>query len=98
MFNHITLFRFREEVTADQVADIRDRLLRLPDVIPAIKSFAVARDAGVRETSWDMVVLAGFDDAAGYLEYADHPEHVPLVREIGGMVTDRASVQTEEMT
>lgn len=97
MFHHVAMFRFHEDVDAAIVEAIRNELLELPGHIPEIRSYAVGRDAGLREGTWDMVVLASFDDAAGYQEYRDHPRHRPLVDRILSIASDRAALQSSEL-
>lgn len=97
MFHHIAMFRFRSDVPAETVGDIRRRLLQLPESIDTIRGYRVGRDAGLSDTTWDMVVIAEFDDEAGYRSYAAHPDHVPIVAEVGALVTDRAAVQSAEL-
>ena len=97
MFHHIAMFRFRSDVADTAVASIRTDLLRLPEEIPAIRTYSVGRDAGLRDGTWDMVVVASFDDQSGYLEYSTHPRHLPIVERILALATDRAALQTSEL-
>jgi hypothetical protein len=97
VFHHIAMFRFRSDVPPTTITAVRDDLLRLPDVIDSVRSFRIGRDAGLGDTTWDMVLVATFDDEAGYRSYASHPDHLPVVRRIGELVTDRAAVQSAEM-
>ncbi len=97
MFHHVAMFRFREDVAPETIAEIRTRLLELPGKIDAIRGYHVGRDAGLSDSTWDMVVVAHFDDEAGYRAYHAHGDHVPIVQEILPLVTDRAAVQSAEM-
>ncbi len=97
MFHHVAMFRFRDDVTAEEIADVRRRLVAMPDTIDVIREFRVGRDAGLSDASWDMVVVAAFDDADGYREYAAHPDHVPIVEDIRRLATDRVAVQSTEL-
>jgi hypothetical protein len=97
MFHHIVMFRFKEEVTKETVAEIRTQLLDLPSSIETIRSYHIGRDAGVTQGTWDLVVIAEFDDEAGYRTYRDHPDHVPVVNRIASLAEERASVQTLEL-
>ena len=97
MINHIAMFKFQQGVDPAQVADIRDDLLTLPESIDAIKSYRVGRDAGIKDGSWDMVVVASFVDPAGYHEYSEHPDHQSIVKRILEIAVDRASLQTDEL-
>ena len=95
MFRHVAMFRFRDDVPEETIESIRDRLLALPTTVESIRSYEVGRDLGLKSTTWDMVVIAGFDDIDGYRAYSTHPSHVPIVEEITGLVTDRAAVQAD---
>ena len=95
MFRHVAMFRFRDDVQEETIRSIRDRLLALPNTIESIRSYEVGRDLGLKSTTWDMVVIAGFDDIDGYRTYSAHPDHVPIVEEVSRLVTDRAAVQTD---
>jgi hypothetical protein len=97
MIHHIAMFRFRDDITDDVVAEIRADLLSLPGKIDSIRSYQVGRDLDLSATTWDMVVIGGFDDEAGYQAYSSHPEHLPVVARIGGLITDRAALQTAEI-
>ena len=97
MIHHIAMFRFQQGVDPARVADIRDDLLALPEAIGAIRSYRVGRDAGIKDGSWDMVVVASFPDAAGYHEYSEHPDHQSIVRRVLEIAVDRASLQTNEL-
>jgi hypothetical protein len=97
MFHHIVMFRFKVEVTKETVAEIRTRLLSLPSSIESIRSYHIGRDAGITQGTWDLVVIAEFDDEAGYRTYRDHPDHVPVVNRIASLAEERASVQTLEL-
>jgi hypothetical protein len=95
MFRHVAMFRFRDDVSDDTIRSIRHRLLALPDTVESIRSYEVGRDLGLKSTTWDMVVIAGFDDIDGYRAYSTHPDHVPIVEEISRLATGRAAVQTD---
>ncbi len=97
MFHHVAMFRFREDVSDQEIADVRRRLVAMPDTIDVIREFRVGRDAGLSDATWDMVVIVTFDDADGYREYAGHPDHVPIVEDIGRLATDRVAVQSAEL-
>lgn len=97
MIHHIAMFRFRDDVDDATIAELRADLLALPDKIGTIRSYRVGRDVGLREGTWDMVVVAGFDDDAGYMVYREHPDHLPVVARVGKLITDSAALQTTEI-
>jgi hypothetical protein len=97
LFHHIAMFRFKDDVSDAVVAGIREDLLTLPDKLAAIRTYQVGRDAAVSEGAWDLVVVGGFDDEAGYQAYSAHPDHLVIVERIRKLITDRASLQSREL-
>ncbi|MDX2342375.1 MAG: Dabb family protein [Acidimicrobiia bacterium] len=97
MFHHIAMFRFKDGVSDATVAEVRRDLLALPAQVAPIKEYKVGRDAGLSDGTWDFVVVAGFDHAAGYKEYATNPDHLAVVKRILTLVSDRAAVQSGEL-
>jgi hypothetical protein len=93
LFTHIVMFRFRPDVTEDEIEAVHQQLLELPGLVPEVRSFSVGRDAGVSEGNWDMVVVVGFDDDAGYLTYAAHPDHQPAIMAVRALTSERAGIQ-----
>jgi Stress responsive A/B Barrel Domain len=97
MFRHVVMLRWAETATADDHHAVRDALEALPPAIPEIRSYRVGVDAGLApEGNSDLVVVADFDDVAGYLVYRDHPAHQDvIVRLIRPILASRAAVQHE---
>lgn len=93
LFTDIAMFRFRPEVTEDEIDAIHQQLLELPGLVPEVRSFSVGRDAGISEGNWDMVVVVGFDDEAGYVTYAAHPDHQPTIMAVRALISERAGIQ-----
>lgn len=97
MFHHVAMFKFKEDVSAETIAELRARLIMLPGLVPSIRTYQVARNVGLSDDAWDLVVIGGFDDEAGWREYATHPDHTPIVDEIRGLVGSLARLQTTEL-
>lgn len=94
MLRHIVLFRFVEDVSAEQVAAVSEALATLPGVIPELRRYAVGADLALVEGNWHYGVVAEFDDEAGWRRYRDHPEHLRIIAEvIRPIVAERAAVQ-----
>jgi Stress responsive A/B Barrel Domain. len=97
MFRHVVILRWNETATADQLRAVRDALEALPPLIPEIRSYRVGVDAGLAAAgNSDLVVVADFDDVAGYVVYRDHPAHHDVIaRLIRPILASRAAVQHE---
>jgi hypothetical protein len=94
MFRHVVMFRWAPETDDAARARVRDGLAGLPAVIPAIRAYHFGADAGLAEGNWDFVVVADFDDEAGYFQYRDHEaHHRVIVDAISPTIAARAAVQ-----
>jgi Stress responsive A/B Barrel Domain len=97
MFRHVVMLSWNESATADERAAVRTGLESLPPLIPEIRSYRVGVDAGLAPAgNFDLVVVADFDDVAGYVAYRDHPAHQAVIAErIRPILASRAAVQHE---
>jgi hypothetical protein len=96
MFRHVVMFRWSEEAGADRRDAAVAALGALPGHVMSVRAFTVGSDARVNEGNFDLVVVADFDDAAGYLAYRDHPAHQAVVRDhLLPIIAERAAVQCE---
>jgi Stress responsive A/B Barrel Domain len=98
-FRHVVMMRWTPEATEAQKAAVRAGLEELPGRIPEIRSYSLGTDARVTDGNFDFVVVADFDDVAGYLVYRDHPDHQAVIAEhIRPILADRAAVQHDLST
>jgi Stress responsive A/B Barrel Domain len=97
MFRHVVLLGWKESATAADRRAVVEGLATLPPKIPEIRGYEVGVDAGLAaEGNSDLVVVADFDDVAGYLVYRDHPAHQDVIaRLIRPILASRAAVQHE---
>lgn len=90
---HIALFRWREGVTSEQVAAVRERLAGLPEAIADLRAYSFGPDLGVSPGTYDFAVVADVADEAGFAGYRDHPAHQAALEVIRPLLADRAAVQ-----
>lgn len=97
MFRHVVMLRWTEAATAEQRDAVPTALATLPPQIPEIRSYQVGRDAGhAAPGNYDLVIVADFDDVAGYETYRDNPVHEDVIaRFIRPILESRAAVQHE---
>jgi hypothetical protein len=95
VFRHVVLLTWVETATAAERQAVVDGLDALPAAIPEIRSYRVGVDAGLAPGgNSDLVVVADFDDQAGYVVYRDHPVHQDVIaRCIRPILASRAAVQ-----
>ena len=88
------MFQWTAEATGDAKAGAARALTELGQQIDVVRAYRFGPDAGLADANWDFVVVADFDDEAGYLTYRDHPTHQALITEVlAPIVAQRAGVQ-----
>jgi Stress responsive A/B Barrel Domain len=96
MIRHAVLFTWKPEATAEQKQALGEELAKMPPAIGAIRAYKFGPDLGINPANSDYVVVADFDDAAGYVSYRDHPAHRELVaRYVTPILASRAAIQFE---
>ena len=96
MIRHVVLFTWTPETTAEQKQAVHAELATMPPAIPTIRAYKYGPDVGINPANSDYVVVADFDDAAGYVTYRDHPAHRAMVeRYVSPIVAGRAAIQFE---
>ncbi|WP_400994748.1 Dabb family protein [Agromyces sp. GXQ0307] len=94
MILHIATFRWKDDVTEADVADLTEALLDMASRIGEIRSYTAGPNLHLRPGGADYGVAALVDDAAGLDAYLDHPEHKAVYdRLLGRMIAERTAVQ-----
>jgi len=94
MILHIATFRWKDDVTESDVADLTDALLEMAGRIPEIRSYAAGPNLHLRPAGADYGVAAMVEDAAGLDAYLDHASHKAVYdRLLGRMIAERSAVQ-----
>lgn len=83
MFKHIVMWELMEEAGGktkqENARALKQRLEALPDQIPEIKEYEVGINAGQSSGAMDVVLISGFDTAADFETYRQHPAHREVV-------------------
>lgn len=90
---HVAMFRWVEDVTEEQVAEVSAALSVLPDVVPQLRAYTFGADVGISEGAYDFGVVADVADEDGFAGYRDHPEHQKALGIIRPLLADRAAIQ-----
>lgn len=98
MIKHIVLFKlipFETETDKQEKLDeIKKALLGLPDKIECLLSMEVGINANPNEV-YDFSLTTTFNDIADVDVYANHPDHMEVVKLIGPVKAERACVDFE---
>lgn len=96
MIRHVVMLKFAEDSTHEARAAVGTALAEMPEEIDTIRSYVFGHDIGLSQGNWDFVVVADFEDEAGYLTYSTHEAHVAaIVNHIKPILEDRVAVQYE---
>ena len=88
------MFQWTADATDAAKVAAADALTALPPQIPTVRDYRFGPDAGLADSNWDFVLVADFDDEAGYLTYRDHPAHQAVIADVlQPMIAQRAGVQ-----
>ncbi|EYT51822.1 hypothetical protein H490_0114820 [Leucobacter sp. UCD-THU] len=91
---HIVSWKFagetREQRDAQAVEAIA-RIAPLRERVPSVRALSLHRNELFDGANYDLTLIADFDDAAGLAEYAEHPEHLPVIDYMKTVTAARAA-------
>lgn len=79
MIRHIVCFRFKAEVSDADRQHFLEMLRALPGKIEEVKSFEAGFDVVRAARSFDLALVASYDDLEALDRYARHEHHLPVV-------------------
>ena len=77
MITHVVLAKLKDQ-SAHNMESTHALLMSMTGKIPSLRSLEVGTDATRSERSYDIALIARFDDLTGLKEYLKHPVHVPV--------------------
>jgi len=91
---HIATFRWRDDVTEEDVAELTTKLRDMAAGIPELRSYECGESLRLRPGGADFGVAAIVDDEAGLSAYLDSEAHAGVYeRLLGRMIAERAAAQ-----
>lgn len=79
MIRHLVLFRFKTETTPSDREAFLEMLRALPSKISEILEFDAGFDVVRAPRSFDLALMATYDDLAALDRYAKHEHHLPVI-------------------
>ena len=79
MIQHIVLFRWKTEATAQQIAAGMEGLRALKDSIPGITALACGADFSGRAQGYTHALVIRFADRVSFDAYGPHPAHRAVI-------------------
>ena len=92
MIRHIVFFKFNEEASAGERAELVAALKRLQKQIPLVKELEVEPDIGGKPNSYDIVLNSVFENMDDLEAYAVHPDHVKVVERVKALCQSSVKV------
>lgn len=94
MILHMATFRWNDEVTPADVAELTTSLRAMADGIPELRSYRCGESLRLRPGGADYGVAAIVDDESGLSAYLDSAAHATVYeRLLGHMIAERSAVQ-----
>ncbi len=88
MLTHVVMIKLKQP-SAEQAADLVESLLALEGQVPTLRRMEAGVDTLHQDRSYDLALIARFDDVDGLNAYQVHPAHqavLAVVREVASAV------------
>ncbi|MFQ5480216.1 MAG: Dabb family protein [Thermodesulfobacteriota bacterium] len=95
MIIHIVLFKLKKRSEVN-IKECLELLRGLMGKVPALKALTVGEDVVQAERSYDVGIIAGFEDMAGLESYRSHPEHVSVAKRLNELSSSIVALDFEE--
>ncbi|GAB6181562.1 Dabb family protein [Desulfotomaculum defluvii] len=92
MITHIVCFKFKDPASSQIV---REKLMALKGKIPELRHLEVGVDVIRSQRSYDLALIARFDNLDDLNTYQVHPDHQEVVKYIGTVVESSVAVDYE---
>jgi len=87
MLKHIVMFDFKDENKEENLIKTKKMLEALLDTVPTLKSMEVGINLSHESRAMDLSLYSEFDNEEGLKLYANHPEHLEVVKFIKSVTT-----------
>lgn len=91
---HVVSWKMKGETPRErdfQAAEAIEAISALRGSVPSVRSLSVHRNELFDGANFDVTLIADFDDAEGLAAYASHPNHLPVIELMKGIVAARAA-------
>jgi len=80
VLQHIVFLHFKTGVNAEQKAALSAAFAKLESDLDMIYSYRWGEDLGLNAKNADYVLLATFANQSDFERYANHPEHIAMMK------------------
>ena len=72
---HVVLFKFPRELSADEEGEMFEQVRRWPEAIPGFTGLRLGRDVSGRSGGFQYLLLTEFEDEDAHQAYYEQPAH-----------------------
>lgn len=73
---HVVLFKFPRELTAEEEKEMFDQVKAWPDSIEGFTGLRIGKDVSGRSAGWQYLLLTEFESEEAHQAYYSQPAHV----------------------
>ncbi len=88
MIKHIVMFNFKDENKKENLIKAKKMLEGLLESVPTLKSIEVGINFSKESRAMDLSLYSEFDTIEALKLYANHPEHLEVVKFIKSVATE----------
>ncbi len=88
MIKHIVMFNFKNQNKDKNIKKAKEMLNGLINTVPSLKNIEVGINFSKEDRAMDLSIITLFDNIEGLEEYANHPEHLKVVKFIKEVINN----------
>ncbi len=92
VITHIVLYRLNDKADAEEAAAV---LRGMEGKIPSVRSLEAGINVVESDRAFDVSIKTTFDDLDGLKDYAEHPEHQPVIQWMRAHASAAAAIDYE---
>jgi quinol monooxygenase YgiN len=94
VIRHVVLFQFAPGTADDRIDAYERDLIEYVAGLEGVISYRIGRDAGINPNTYDLSIVAEFDDEGAFRRYFDGDRHLEIQRATADMIVAKASSQS----
>jgi quinol monooxygenase YgiN len=94
VIRHVVLFQFTDAATPERIDRYERDLVEYVAGLEGVVSYRIGRDAGINPNTYDLSIVAEFDDETAFRRYFDGDRHLEIQRDTADMIAAKASSQS----
>lgn len=93
MLRQITLIKFKESVTKDNISAMGAGFAGISSVVDGIRRFEFGPDLKLMDGTFDYALVIDFESESVWKAYLEHPDHVAFAQRFSGLAEKAVRAQ-----